>query len=223
MPPALRSIVHSIGDYAYSPALDLAPDDTCLICREFFDITGHYGCQPIRLHCGHVIGKECFRNWIEGRPKECPHWSHPLPLRPAFELDQGLCQTWLRNICTTQMFICMKDLVLEGVEVDSEEVKRRQRYLSGTISTQDAWRMWVFAVGRYFDVGVTHYIGSSVLGMLFYALLRLLFPTEWLWGWGTFARFQMKILLALHCSTLFPFTVVVGALLLLGLRRSQAL
>jgi hypothetical protein len=51
--------------------------DERYICKNpFFD---SIDCDPIRLPCGHVIGHECFYEWIDRYPETCPYWNHLLP------------------------------------------------------------------------------------------------------------------------------------------------
>jgi hypothetical protein len=39
------------------------------------------GCHAIRLtHCGHIVGHECFEEWIQQYPETCIYWNHELPL-----------------------------------------------------------------------------------------------------------------------------------------------
>jgi hypothetical protein len=34
------------------------------------------GCHAIRLKaCGHVVGYECFRSWLQRVPHRCPYWN----------------------------------------------------------------------------------------------------------------------------------------------------
>jgi len=54
-------------------------DEVCMICLEKYTTE-----QAIRLtHCGHLIGSECFRDWISCHPETCTYWNHPLPLSDA--------------------------------------------------------------------------------------------------------------------------------------------
>jgi hypothetical protein len=77
MPPTFRAIFRGPRHYDHTFLKDVDSEELCLFCREsYYDSS----CRAMRLsHCGHTVGFECFRIWIQRQPNTCPYYSHSLP------------------------------------------------------------------------------------------------------------------------------------------------
>ena len=81
MPIPIATLLQGPKGYAYTTLPSPDPEDLCLICKEPYNTPD--GCHPIKLtSCGHIIGHECFEEWIKRSPGICPYWSHHLPEVP---------------------------------------------------------------------------------------------------------------------------------------------
>ena len=96
--------------YAHSTDVHIgdADDQDCFICKEPYN--SEEGCRPIRLtECGHVIGQDCFNEWINRYPETCPYWSHHLPLQSVEVKDSNLMVSALLWMCATRWFLFMDE------------------------------------------------------------------------------------------------------------------
>ncbi|KAF2821039.1 hypothetical protein CC86DRAFT_411351 [Ophiobolus disseminans] len=84
MSSALLALLEPPRQYACT----LEPSNTseCFICKEPcvpFN-SNEDCCYAVRLkYCDHVIGHQCFEEWITRMPETCPYWNHHLPLDAA--------------------------------------------------------------------------------------------------------------------------------------------
>lgn len=89
------------GPHLYSHNdIDPNRDDVCIVCREPFTEE-----RAIRLtNCSHVVGADCFRDWVRHHPNTCPYWNHPLP-RTSFSISL------LERACNNEWFQYYEELV----------------------------------------------------------------------------------------------------------------
>ena len=114
MPLTIRAIFRGPHNYAHNDRVHVDVDDECMICKEPYSKTSDTkGCRAIRLaECGHIVGFECFRTWIQRLPDTCPYWNHHLSpwAKPTFSI--GNCVEYsLETICSTAWFASMEDSI----------------------------------------------------------------------------------------------------------------
>lgn len=101
MPQTVRAYFRGPHDYAHTLTTPDA-EDVCMICRET------YTDEPaIQLtSCGHIIGLNCFRDWIRCHPDTCPYWTHALP-----RLSSN--RSFLESICSSKLFAWIEDYAFD--------------------------------------------------------------------------------------------------------------
>ena len=76
----LSNVFNDQYTYKYTTLTKPDPEAECFICKTPYSPHDPEGCQAIQLHpCDHIIGHECFTEWINRAPQSCPYWSHHLP------------------------------------------------------------------------------------------------------------------------------------------------
>mgnify|MGYP003624112256 CR=1 FL=1 len=113
-----------------------------MICREPYKQPGSNGdgCHAIRLlECGHTIGRECFRDWLQRHPDTCPFYNHSL--NPLQQPDLSRVERFIETLCKTQFFLDFEDGVILTLLADSANVKQQKALLnlhSGRMTLRDA-------------------------------------------------------------------------------------
>lgn len=118
--PPLRSFTASRNVYRYGRHEDYSSDDVCPMCREPYSANAEKpGCAAIRLtECGHILGYQCFQDWITTYPRTCPFYNHTLKAeielvaRDSTMLNYRI-ETAVMYICNTTIWTFLDDLLLE--------------------------------------------------------------------------------------------------------------
>ena len=97
----------------------------CMVCKDPLNTTE--GCIAIRLtHCNHVIGLECFMEWINRMPNTCTHWNHHIPY-VSLSHAPGWNQKSLTWICATRIFLAIDSHVsAKVIQFDEAVVVRKE-------------------------------------------------------------------------------------------------
>jgi hypothetical protein len=76
----LANVFNDQYTYIYTELTNIDAEAECFICKSPYFPHDPEGCQAIQLQpCGHIIGHQCFTEWISRTSEMCPYWSHDLP------------------------------------------------------------------------------------------------------------------------------------------------
>jgi hypothetical protein len=159
-----------------------------MICREPYKQPGSNGdgCHAIRLlECGHTIGRECFRDWLQRHPDTCPFYNHSL--NPLQQPDLSRVERFIEKLCKTELFADIEEAILRAM-VNFANVKQQkalENLHSGRLTLRDTARILslygvpVFLIfGFSVPSGYILEIGGIAMYVVFRCLLARFLPTD---------------------------------------------
>ena len=214
-PPPIRSIFLPRLIYAHQTNVPTTSDDVCIVCRDSYTPPGQPGCHAIRLtRCGHIVGHECFHQWITRHPEMCPCLPHTLPAVRSYPTPApGENPTFIAILvwlCNTTWFSCADDFIAISISGHPADLSLHALRL-GLVTRDDVLHIAV----RYFLATILFDFEAEFLAVLLLglALVAGISASSMLMalGWVTFG---MAIS---NCA----FMLVVWGVLRTGLRRSE--
>jgi hypothetical protein len=151
-----------------------------MICREPYKQPGSNGdgCHAIRLsECGHTIGRECFRDWLQRHPDTCPFYNHSL--KPLQQPDLSRVERFIEKLCKTELFADIEEAILRAM-VNFANVKQQkalENLHSGRLTLRDTARILsLYGVPVFFIFGFSVPSGYilEICGIAMYVVFRCL-------------------------------------------------
>jgi len=251
MPPIIRAMFRGPNDYAHNDRVHVESDDECAFCKEPYATTASQeGCRAIRLYdCGHIVGYECFRTWLQRQPDTCLYYNHALPRgRKSVASLQDCIERFLEFICTTYWFLLVEDLthnlMFDETLTTAADYMLRLESLEALVSDRLTWenaktvfKMYAKGAGLFSTIfGVLLLVGFAALYVSLNILGALFWWTSWtelafkaigsgalssFWGIMKTSGGVAPWLLVIGIAHTLLFLLVLVSVLGLGWRRSK--
>ncbi|KAF2849643.1 hypothetical protein T440DRAFT_479824 [Plenodomus tracheiphilus IPT5] len=127
-------------------------DEECFVCKEPYSKAHGRDdrCVAVRLNsCGHIVGLQCFHQWVKRVPNTCIHWTHELPgCKSKFE--ESKLYKFATFICFTSWFTWLvaevdRQIQLEDSWFNSADLRVAFQSFKRLELTADAARLiWAF-------------------------------------------------------------------------------
>ncbi|KAH6881538.1 hypothetical protein BKA58DRAFT_4251 [Alternaria rosae] len=230
----LSNVFNDQYAYNYTTLPNPDPETECFICKTPYFPNDAEGCQAIQLHpCGHIIGRECFGEWISRAPQSCPYWSHHLPpTLKASASEDSLEVKFLRWVVHTPWITSLNDHhdflleVLDHLEWRQHALRAVKALAEGTLTDEDVNLLTKVSLLTFMDPIFRRGIYGTIFLFLVGHHMQLYFELLYKWALleGLCGGIWKAIVVvwwlgALHA---YAYSTITWWVLKLGVRQSSA-